>query len=324
MPFGVSRGLTMNTDTQARALLCSLLLSLPLVQALPPLPAQAQAQAPEVPATTPAPGQSVFSINDADPVSSVPSPALARQKPLEMGYFVMELSVRAEAAKAKGERARAAQYFRAMAKAVPDRATAFGKACEEHAAVGEWEPALEMCRLALTKEGMKAMDLARFVRVITQRPAPLSSSDVEEVDAVLARLTEVVTDNRDEQRELRELECLVAVRLENAERLLRCNAALVQMLGPNAPLTLAYASALALQQEDWLQAERVIQRARKAGLPADAVDVMQRNLAARRSAAVHSPLHAAVPRWFWLASAVAMCLCALALVVVNRRRAQTR
>lgn len=288
-----------------------------VVHALCALPLVAVAQ------ETRQPGESVFVINDADPVSSVPTADQARQQPLEMGYFVMELGVRAEAAAKRGDHKQAAQYFRAMAKAVPERATGFSRACQEHAAAGEWDLALEVCRVALATDGVKAADLARFVQVLLQRPTALSPTDVADIDAVLAQLNQVVSKKRDEQSELRDLECQVGVKLEDPTRLRACAAAMVQLLGPNAPKSLVYAAALALQQGDTLQVERVIERARKAGLPAQAIAAMEKNLSARRPA--EASVQTMVPRNVWLVSAVAMVLAALGLLVFGRlRRAPAR
>src|SRR5688500_614031 len=68
-------------------------------------------------------------IDDLHPEKSVPTPAEALKDPLAMGQLTMELAHRAEQATNAKDPARAARYYVALAKAVPDRATAFSKAC---------------------------------------------------------------------------------------------------------------------------------------------------------------------------------------------------
>jgi len=263
------------------------------------------------------PGTSTFAINDSDPVSSVPSEQQARQKPLEMGYFLMELSDRAQAAQARGEHKQAAQYFRAMAKAVPDRATGFSKACAAHAAASEWDLALEVCRVALATEGVTGADLVRFVHVMLQQPRALGPRDIEEIDVVLARLNQEVTDTKEAELALRDLECQVAVRLEHEGRLRACDAAMTK-LAPNTPKTLMYTAATAMAQGDWSQADRVIERARQAGLPAAAVGVLEQAVSQRRPKDI-APIQQ-VPRTVWLAAAVVALLACVALLVAGYRR----
>lgn len=267
------------------------------------------------------PGTSTFAIRDSDPVSSVPTAEQAQQKPLEMGYFLMELSDRAQAAQARGEHKQAAQYFRAMAKAVPDRATGFSKACAAHAAASEWDLALEVCRVALATEGVTTADLVRFVQVMLQQPRALGPRDIEEMDAVLARLNQEVNSTKEAELALRDLECQVAVRLEDERRLRTCDAAMTR-LAPNTPKTLMYAAAAAMAQGNWSQADRVIARARQAGLPPAAMNVLEQAVTARRPKDV-APIQQ-VPRTVWLAAAVVALLACIALLVASyRRRALT-
>src|SRR5436190_18493661 len=56
-----------------------------------------------------------FIIDDVDPESKVPSVKEALSAPLQMGYWVMLVSERAEQAVKRGELSKAVKYYRALA-----------------------------------------------------------------------------------------------------------------------------------------------------------------------------------------------------------------
>jgi hypothetical protein len=68
-------------------------------------------------------------IDEHDPEASVPTPEQAMRNPLEMGYLLMDLIARAEAATQRGDHAAAVRYHRAIVKAVPARALAHANLC---------------------------------------------------------------------------------------------------------------------------------------------------------------------------------------------------
>lgn len=261
------------------------------------------------------PFPSSFPIDPADPVASVPTAQAAAQKPMEMGYFVMNLDARAQAATQAGQHSQAAKYYRAMAKAVPDRATGFAKACRSHAAAKEWDLALEVCKIALSTEGVKLADYALYLDVMLKNGKAWSKTDVEDVDAVLARMQEHKGDDAHAYRLVADMLCQVAVKLEDQARLVACNEMMVR-IGPNEPKTLVYATMLAVKTRNWQQAERLIERARRAGVDAKALAAWEAKLAALR------PKPSAPPqvRWpMWLGAATALVLLTAALLILRVR-----
>lgn len=275
-----------------------------------------------VPAVTRAqddPFPSSFAIDPTDPVASVPSAQDAAKKPLEMGYFVMNLDARAQAATQAGQHSRAAKYYRAMAKAVPERATGFAKACGAHAAAQEWDLAREVCEVALSTEGVKLADYALYVEVMLKSVRAWSKTEVEDVDAVLATMLQHTGDDAHAYRLVADAVCQVAVRLEEEARLVRCNEMMVR-IGPDAPKTLAYASALAIKKRDWRQAERLIERARHAGVDAKAIAAWQAQLSALRpKQSEASSFRGSV----WLGGLAALVVLAAALLIVRSRMRRT-
>src|ERR1043165_5985237 len=71
-----------------------------------------------------------FKIDHVNPDSSVPSVEERNDKPIEFGYYLQDLAAFAVAARRSGNRSLEARYYLAFAKAVPDRATGFARACE--------------------------------------------------------------------------------------------------------------------------------------------------------------------------------------------------
>jgi tetratricopeptide (TPR) repeat protein len=271
-------------------------------------PAAAQSGAPEV------------AINDADPESSVPSPADAMKNPLAMSELVMELAARAEQAEKKAEFARAALYHRALAKAVPNRATAHARACEAHDKAGQWEKALETCRAALGKEGVTVADSALFVRVMLKSKAPLATAQIEDLDAVIEHLDGQIGTEEAGRLTVADLKCQVAVRLEDAARLGACVKEM-QGLAPKAGQTFVYASLLALKQHDWDEARSIIERARKAGLPAPAIRLMEERLSAGQEQGPSGL--GGTPRGLWLFGVLGASLL-IVFAWLMRRRAERR
>lgn len=225
-----------------------------------------------------------FTLDENDPEGSVPSDEVARRMPLEMGYFVMDLAAKAEEAEEAGQYARAAKFYRAMAKAVPDRATGYAKACAMHAAAREWPEAVDFCRTTLGIQGLTIDDLIRFVGVMIQKDSPITSEERSEIDGVLARLETEVGEKKGGKELVLDLRCQLAVRLEDLDALEACSNALLT-IAPKSPKTFVYASTLAYARNDLDAAEDVLARAKEAGLPADAVGAMGSVLEAKRASA---------------------------------------
>ena len=217
-----------------------------------------------------------FPINDEDPASQVPTKEQANNAPLDMGYWVMAVSDRAEAAKKRGDHRTAAKYYMALTVAVPDQAVAFSKLCRSLEAAGDAPGALEACRATLAKPGATVDDHARLVRLLLGQASKLGDADLADIDAIASHIEREVPENKGRLL-ANQLRCETALRLSDAKRLEACVGALTK-LAPNEPQTHTFAWALAMQNKDWDTAQQVVDSARKAGLPAAAIAQMQTGL----------------------------------------------
>jgi hypothetical protein len=259
----------------------------------------------------------IFPIDDQDPESTIPSAHDAIRNPLQMGYLMMALSDRADAALQAGRPAAAAKYYRAMGKAVPERAVAFRKACSAHEAAGERAKAVETCRDALGKGGVTAADHVRFVQVMLKKDGALSKTDVEDIEAVLGRLAGELALGAEEagRLQLADLRCQLAARLEDSLRLSACTEELRTLKVAPAKV-IAYSWALALSTRDTAAAKAVIDDARRAGLPNAAIESMESGLSRAGLAGTRG-----VSARFWLgAIALAAALVLIAAATLRARR----
>ena len=260
----------------------------------------------------------VNSIDEAHPGRSIPTPEEALKNPLEMGYLIMDLVSRGEAALQRGDWADAIRYFKAVAKGVPNRAISYMKICRAYRELEQFPEAIEACKAALARGGATVEDHAYFIRLLLAREQPPAGKDLEDLDAVLAHLQkELGTDNAGKVR-VAQLRCEVATRLEDEGRLESCSKELSQ-LAPKDPKTFSYAWALALKQGDFDGAREVMQDAKKAGIPGAAIQAMEDGIASER---------AKVPAWLrvlsqWQVLAVVALAATLAIVFGLSRKKQT-
>lgn len=207
-----------------------------------------------------------FVINDADPASSVPTPEERNARPLEFGNTLQDLIARAQAATGRADHRSAARYYVALAKAVPDRATAFSKLCESLEAAGERDRALQACGLALEREGVVANDYLRFARLTLARPGDLPPGDAEKVKSMIGHLTS--------QPDVRvfgfHIQCELALRVDDLGQLERCTAGLAAD-APSDGKTIAFQWALAMKKGQRDEALRLIERAKAAGVKLDGI-----------------------------------------------------
>jgi tetratricopeptide (TPR) repeat protein len=263
---------------------------------------------------------SKFAIDDADPVGSVPSAQEAMQQPLQMGYHIMLLSEKAEAAAKRGDHREAAKFWQALAKAVPDRSLSFVKTCQELEAAGDYAQAIDACRTALGKVGVTVEDNVRYVRLlIDHKPGTLSASDVEDVDAIATHIQEQLKNDEGATAAAR-LQCSLGTRMSDAARLQKCTQQLAR-LAPKDPDTLVFTWSLALLQGNLDKAEQTLQAAREAKLPAGTLRNMKDYVKAerlRRAPFWQRALADTRLRFRLGLSLVAAAL--LALLFVNRRR----
>lgn len=215
-----------------------------------------------------------FRVNDADPESSIPPPELQNASPMEFGYFLQDLLDRASAADKRQDLPAAIRYYRAIVKAVPDRAVGYARLCRLLEATGEREQALTACRTALGLPGAVVDDHVRFVHLILAAPGDLPAKDVDDVKAVVAHLMEAP----ETKIAGLHLQCELGTRIADAATLETCTTALAA-LAPRDPKTLSFQWALALQKGDEAAARAVIVRADEVMAP-DAIKVMRERTAA--------------------------------------------
>jgi tetratricopeptide (TPR) repeat protein len=222
-------------------------------------------------------------IDDANPEASVPDVKAMNADPLAAAYMVMELSVRAEQAESDKDFAAAVRYFRALAKAVPERALAFSKLCQHYQALGERDNAIASCRRATELPGAKLADHLSYAGLLLGQSPPgqsLAPSVVSELDATFRHLEGQKID----APEVDVLVCKLGLKLEDAARLRSCVERLLKR-DPDGALTLSHQFSLALLERDFSLAESVLERARAASLPTEAVALMQQELELRRGPA---------------------------------------
>jgi tetratricopeptide (TPR) repeat protein len=259
--------------------------------ALAPLPASADAEGGAQGAEGD-PLKTRFIIDDADPESKVPSAKEALGAPLQMGYWVMLVSERAEQAAKRGDLGKAVKYYRALAKAAPNRAVGFTKTCETYEAMGDWKDAVDACATALEREGVTIADHEHYVRLVLSKPQALTPVEIAKADAVIAHLAgeiakfpaqgaDAASPEIVQGRKLlvERLKCQLGARLQDRKRLESCTSAL-RRIAPQDPAVVAFSFALALTKADLDEAERLIADAKRFGLNDAGVALMRGKLSA--------------------------------------------
>ncbi len=211
-----------------------------------------------------------FKINDQDPESSVPSDAELQADPLQAGYMLQDLISKAEIASKKGDHGAAVKFYAAILKLVPTRAIGASKMCDEFEAVGNLLQATNACGLALGLQGVTTKEYSHFVHLVMRKPGELSPNEV-------LALKNVINHVKQDPNGLmlgNELECQVAVRTSDIERLTECSAALAG-IAPNDSTTLTYEWDLAVRQHQFSLADEFLARAQAAGVNGDELARMQ-------------------------------------------------
>lgn len=138
-----------------------------------------------------APGDlsSKFPVNDEDPTANVPTLEERAHDPLEFGYYLQDLIARAEGGFLAKDWAKAAKYYEALAKAVPDRAISFTRLCTAYAELGQFDRAAGNCAHALGLGGVTVADHFRFINVSLERQQ-LDPQNLADLDASIEHLRE--------------------------------------------------------------------------------------------------------------------------------------
>jgi tetratricopeptide (TPR) repeat protein len=218
-------------------------------------------------------------INEDDPESSVPSEKKRNEDPLQFGYWLQDVVLKADVYAKHGVHEKAIKFYRALAKAVPDRAISFSRLCNEYDAVGDREKAIAACGAAVTLEGVTQGDYAHYVHLILSKTGPLTKQE----EGFLALAIESLQKDPNSHPLVDQLECEVGTRTSNVKQLEECTTALAAST-PNDLQTVAFQWALAMQQGKLDDARALLARAKDLGEKDEGVQSMQRaiDLATRR------------------------------------------
>jgi Ni/Co efflux regulator RcnB len=219
----------------------------------------------------------LFKIDDRDPESSVPTPKQRDGNPLEFGYLLQDFLAKAESATKKQDHRAAIRYYRALALAAPQRATAWSRLCEAYEIVQDRGRGLGACKYAMDREGSELKDYQRFVRIMVRKEGDLSSEEVTLLKQVLAHL--------DQQSDMAipaaHLRCESAIKMKDEAALGSCTAALAKV-APEDPKTIVFQWSYAMMRGQRDEAARLIERAKAAGVALDGIERMSKVTAGGR------------------------------------------
>jgi tetratricopeptide (TPR) repeat protein len=223
-------------------------------------------------------GLSKWKIDDKDPLKSVPTPEQRDGDPLNFGYHLMDLSDKAEEASARGDFAQASKYWEATVLAVPDAAVGYRKTCMTAEQAKDMNRALRYCRAALARDGVRLEDYQRYASILLSKPTPLDPEQMTD----LLEIAKHVRGIEGGAALADTLECEHAVRSNDMKRLEQCVGKL-RKAAPDDARTITYQWALALGRDQFDEARRQIERARKSGMKPEGIQAMERSTAERSS-----------------------------------------
>jgi hypothetical protein len=239
-----------------------------------PLTGQAASSSPIEPATAPDVGErkglSKWAIDKTNPENSVPSAAERDKNPLEYGYFIMDLAALGQRAIRLGDHRAAVKYYRAVAKAAPERSIGFTKLCDEYEALGEIDHAIAACRMAIARPGATPSDFDDFIRLAFARPGKLHPSLAMDLEDVVDELRNDPKTKAAAER----INCELGARTRNVKRLEAC----IPTLGKgseNDPRAVTFRWILALEHKNYGEAEALVAQAGKTGMKPDGVEKMR-------------------------------------------------
>ena len=212
---------------------------------------------------------SKWHVDANDPASSIPSEKARNADPLEFGYWLQDVALWAEHASSTGDHAAAVKFYGVLAQVVPDRAVAFVKLCEEYEAMGDVQKAIGSCGDALLRDGTTVKDYAHFVHLVLSKPG----LPTEKERAALGQVIEHMKADPAGHPAVDQLECEVGTRLSNVAQLRECTAALAAS-APDDPRTISYEWDLAVEQNDFSAAEKLLERASAAGVAPESLQKM--------------------------------------------------
>jgi tetratricopeptide (TPR) repeat protein len=255
---------------------------------------------------------SQFAINFDDPESKIPTIQERNANALEFGYFLQDLSAEALKAERKNDYRTAVKFWRASAKAVPDEAVAYSRACNDYQLLGEREHGMEYCGKAMSLHGSRVEDYIRFAELVVSSPLALTDAEVQDLDEAVKHLSA----QPEAQGAAAVVECHLGVKLEDEKRLKHCTSVLVKT-APNDPHTLTFQWSLAMKRHNFSEARRLLAAMGKSAMTPEALAQLQ---AATEEAAKWWKRPFTDPRYgFGL-----LALLGLGALLVFRKRAQLR
>ncbi len=247
----------------------------------PPAPAPSAAAPAPTAEARPRPGEMFTNLplSDTDPESNVPTEEQRNKDPLQFGYWLQDALMKGDHAWKEKNFALAVKFYRAVAKAVPDRSVAFSKMCDAYEAMGDRDKAIASCLSALFVEGVRFSDYARYVRLVLSQPTGLTDGQISALDTVL---TQFKADPKAHPL-VDQLECEVGTRTANLSYLDECTRELLART-PNDPGIIPFQFAIALRRGDFTAARQFADQAKQAGSSVEGVEGMQHalDLATRR------------------------------------------
>lgn len=211
-----------------------------------------------------------WTIDDQDPEKSIPTPAMAQKDPLEMGYWLMDLTYKAQQAAKRGDHEAAVRYFSAMAKAVPNRSVAYSKLCREYLMIGDQVKAFPNCAAAVSLPGAKMDDYTQYVGLVLSTSGTLTDKRLASLNVVVERMRAMPKGTPG----VDEIECAIGARTADKDLLSECVPGLTAKT-PNEVLTFTAQWKLASLQGDVASARDVIARAKAAGMPQETIDQLE-------------------------------------------------
>jgi tetratricopeptide (TPR) repeat protein len=228
---------------------------------------------------------SKWPVDDEDPGKNVPSEKERNADPLQFGYWLQDVSLKGEHASKRGDHLAAARFYNVLAEQVPDRSIGFTRTCDEYELAGELDKAINMCAAALLRDGLRVKDYTHFVNLLVAKPGALSAKET----AALAQVIAHMRADPAGQAFADDVECEVASRTSNIAQLKECTANLVAR-NPDDAKTISYLWALAVADGRLGDAQKLVERAKAAGVASEAVAKMQEATAKRSTERVYRAL----------------------------------
>jgi tetratricopeptide (TPR) repeat protein len=250
-----------------------------------------------------------WSIDDNDPEKTIPPEEKRNRDPLAFSYWLQDMIAKGQFAAQRGDHQAAVRYYRALVRAVPDRAIAVSRLCDEYQAIGERDLALSACQTALTMAGVTLKDYQHYISLVMDKPGALSSSEITQIRKALDHLREdpTVADK------LLETECKAALRANDGALLERC-ASDAKAQAPKEPTTLVYQWDLAMFRGNYVEARQLVDQARAMGMNPASIERMEREMRSKSAA------HRNLVLYGILFLICAMGAAAAGVVLVRRRK----